>query len=125
MKGGSLCWNYLLDCFHLVKVCHQRKMQTEAHSRVWLDFEKVLDMRARMYYISITVINMSWYFMGRWRPDMSLRFIEDQDNQSNKEASTALIPFANFTLTAMFFGRIVLLIASFRWPALCKSFYFF
>ena len=82
-------------------------------------------MRARLYYIGLTVINMTWLIIGRWRPDMSQRFIEDQDNHANKEATTALIPFIDFTLTAMFLGRVVLLIASFRWPALCKSFYFF
>ena len=67
----------MLSSLKSLKVLNERKMPTEAHRRVWMDFEQVLDKRARVMFCALTVLNLARYCTNNMRVDLSEKYIAD------------------------------------------------
>ena len=101
-------------------------MPTAAHEKIWLGYESILIIRANITLTWYIIQNIIWYYVeGRWVVDISRAWIEDENSKLNKDVALAVLPYVHVTLVVMNFGRIVLLIASFWRPNICRYYWYY
>ena len=98
----------------------KRRLATEAHKKLWADFEQILNIRATLWTTNGVLVNLIWFFSPNWTITKGYAFIADENSVCDRELVEALLPYLEVALIVLNVGRIILVALSFWKPGVCK-----
>ena len=102
----------------------RRKLPTESHKIMWKRYERILNLRANITFLSLAIMQILWHIRGHSRVKRSKEFLEGKGSDSMHDHVSDVLPFIDAgMLVVAIFGRLLLPVISIWKPQVCKAFW--
>ena len=117
-------WTIFVNMLRSAKRLWRRKLPTKSHKEMWKKFEKILNLRANLTFITLALMQIIWHLRGHARVKRSLDFAEGKGSDVMSDRAQDVLPFVDVgMLVVAIGGRLILPIVSIWYPGVCKAYW--